>query len=340
MLGGMDITHAVLADYDELYRLYREAAAVDNPRAPLASRRTFEAFETHPFPDQLNARSVARVGGEAVGMVTFEAPTEENTDRALVTLVVHPGHRRKGYGRALHDYSVAWARERNRSIIGGTTLVSIEGAPAVAEPGTAFVRQLGYQPALPEVARQLEISTVDLAEHDRLLAEAWTAAGGYRTVAWIGVPPDDLIEDVAYLDGRLITDAPMGELDLEPEKITPDRVRVREMAIAQRGRQTVHTGVVHEATGRLVAWTTICLDPGLDNGQALQFITLVDPDHRGHRLGTIVKIENLRYARRIEPKLSRITTWNAAANGYMIRINEALGFRPAYGQMEWQLALG
>lgn len=340
MLGGMDITRAELGDYDELYRLYREAVAVDNPRAPLFSRRSYDAFETHPFPDQLNERYVGRVDGEIVGMVTFEAPTVENTDRVLAAVQVHPDHRRKGYGTALHDYTLAWAREQNRKIVGCTTLVSIEGAPAIAEPGKAFVRQLGYQPALPEVVRQLEMSTVDTAEYDRLLARAWAAAEGYRTVAWIGVPPDDLIEDVAYLDGRLITDAPMGDLDLEPEKVTPERIRDRETALAQRGRQTVHTGAVYEATGRLVAWTTICLDPELDNGQALQFITLVDPDHRGHRLGTIVKIENLRYAYGIDPKLSLITTWNAAANGYMIQINEALGFRAAYGQMEWQLALG
>lgn len=340
MLGGMDITRAVLSDYDELYRLYREAAAFGNPRAPQLSRRSLEALETHPFPEQLNARYVGRVDGVIVGMATYEAPTQENTDRAIATLVVHPDHRRKGYGTALHDHTVAWAREQGRTIVGGTTVVSVEGAPPIAEPGTAFVRQLGYQPALPEVARQLELSTVDTAEHDRLLAEAWAAADGYRTVAWVGVPPDDLIEDVAYLDGRLFTDAPTGDLDLEPEKITPERVRDREIALLQRGRKTVHTGVVHEATGRLVAWTTIGLDLELDNGQAIQFITLVDPDHRGHRLGTIVKIENLRYAHRLDPKLSRITTWNAAANGYMIRINEALGFRSAYGQMEWQLTLG
>jgi GNAT superfamily N-acetyltransferase len=350
-MGGMDITRAALADYDELYRLYRHAIALDNPKATIVSRRSFDAFETHPFPDQINDRSVARIGGEVVGMVTFEAPSEENTDRVFATIVVHPDHRRRGYGTALHEYAIAWAREHGRTIMGGTTIISIEGAPAAgersreapgvhsAEPGTAFVRQLGYQPALPEVARQLDVASVDTAQHDRLLADAWAVADGYRTVFWLGVPPDDLIEDVAYLDSRLITDAPTGELELEPEKITPERVRDRENAMSSRGRQTVHAGAIHEATGRLVAWTTICLDPEIGNGQALQFITLVDPDHRGHRLGTIVKIENLRYARTQDPKLSRITTWNAAANGYMIAINEALGFRPAYGQMEWQLPL-
>lgn len=333
----MRISPATPADHDELYPLYLAAVAHDNPKANLISRRSFDAFHTHPFPDQLNARYVARVDDVIVGMTNYEAPTEENTDRLFANILVHPDHRRRGYGTALHDFTLNWAREHARTTVGGTTLIAIEGAPPVAEPGTAFVRRLGYQPALPEVARQLEIATVDIAEHDRLLADGWAAAQGYRTVQWIGVPPDDLIEDVAYLDSRFLTDAPMGELDLEPEKITAERIRERELALASRGRQTVHTGLVHEATARLAGWTTICLDPEIGNGQAMQFITLVDPDHRGHRLGTILKILNLRYALGIEPNLSRITTWNAAANGYMIRINEALGFRPAYGQMEWQL---
>jgi GNAT superfamily N-acetyltransferase len=340
MLSSMEpvIGRATPADHDRLYRLYREANALDNPKAPVASRRSFDALETKPFPGERNERYVAKVGGEVVGMVTLEMPVLENTDRVFVFLVVHPDHRRRGVGTALHDYVVRYAKEQGRTMLGGQTLVSIEGCP-VAEPGSAFVRQLGYQPALPEVARQLEVKAVDSAEHDRLLADAWTKADGYRVVRWSGVAPDELIDDVAYLDSRLITDAPMGELDLEPQNITAERVRDFEKALEIRGRKTVHTGAVHEATGRLAAWTTICLDPELNNGQAFQFITLVDPDHRGHRLGTIVKIENLRYALTVDPGLSRLTTWNAAANGYMIQINEALGYRPAYGQMEWQLPL-
>jgi GNAT superfamily N-acetyltransferase len=334
----MDIRQSTVADHDELYRLYRETIAVDNPRAVVASPRVFAAFDSHPFPDQLNERYAVRADGRLVGMLVLEAPTAENTDRAYSTITIHPDHRRRGYGTAIHDFVVGRARELDRTILGGLTVVAIEGCP-IAEPGSAFVQRLGYQPALPEVARRLDLTTVDEAEHDRLLADAWAAAAGYRTVRWVGVPPDDLIEDAAYLDSRLLTDAPMGDMDLEPEKITPDRIRDREAGVEARGRQTVNVGAIHEASGKLVAWTTICLDPELDNGQAMQWITLVDPDHRGHRLGTIIKIENLRYARTLDPKMLHVTTWNAAANGYMIRINEALGFRPAYGQMEWKLAL-
>ena len=72
---------------------------------------------------------------------------------------------------------------------------------------------------------------------------------------------------------------------------------------------------------------------------AFQQITIVDPDHRGHRLGTIAKIENLRYAMSHEPALRIIDTWNAAVNDHMISINEAIGFRPVDSWNNWQLTL-
>jgi RimJ/RimL family protein N-acetyltransferase len=73
--------------------------------------------------------------------------------------------------------------------------------------------------------------------------------------------------------------------------------------------------------------------------QAWQLITLVDPDHRGHRLGTVVKIENLRYILSHEPALRVIDTYNAAVNDHMISINEAMGFRPVDGLVSWQQSI-
>ena len=65
---------------------------------------------------------------------------------------------------------------------------------------------------------------------------------------------------------------------------------------------------------------------GRDRGHVRR--RLVDPDHRGHRLGTIVKIENLRRARAHEPALAVVETYNAEANPHMLAINVAMGFRP------------
>ena len=67
-----------------------------------------------------------------------------------------------------------------------------------------------------------------------------------------------------------------------------------------------------------------------------QWITIVDPDHRGRRLGTVVKLENLAQARREEPRLAAVDTWNADSNRHMIGINETMGFRAVDSWVNWQ----
>ena len=67
-----------------------------------------------------------------------------------------------------------------------------------------------------------------------------------------------------------------------------------------------------------------------------QQITIVEPKHRGHRLGALVKVANLRYYLEREPSTKIIDTFNAAVNSYMISINEEMGFRPLYSFQNWQ----
>jgi RimJ/RimL family protein N-acetyltransferase len=48
--------------------------------------------------------------------------------------------------------------------------------------------------------------------------------------------------------------------------------------------------------------------------------------HRGHRLGLLIKASMLEWLATEEPKLERIATDNAATNKYMIAVNETLGY--------------
>jgi RimJ/RimL family protein N-acetyltransferase len=93
-----------------------------------------------------------------------------------------------------------------------------------------------------------------------------------------------------------------------------------------RGRRQYQTGIRHDASATLAAWTALSFDPDTTT-HAWQSTTIVDPDHRGHRLGTVAKIENLTFTLGHEPGLRHVNTWNAAENTHMIAINEALGFR-------------
>jgi RimJ/RimL family protein N-acetyltransferase len=105
-----------------------------------------------------------------------------------------------------------------------------------------------------------------------------------------------------------------------------------------RQRTTFHSGAVHEASGRVVAWTVIT---GRDDvgRHGWQGITIVDPGHRGRGLGLTIKSQNLRYAVSNRPALRAIDTHNAAANAHMLRINRLMGFRKVDEVTQWQLTV-
>jgi RimJ/RimL family protein N-acetyltransferase len=217
-------------------------------------------------------------------------------------------------------------------------LVTAVQSPAGDVPGPIFAARTGADAALDEARSRLDVAGVDQGELDRLLKDAWGRADGYRLVQWTGRAPDDVVAAVAYLEGRLNTDAPTGDVAWEAEAVDAEQIRAIEAAREARLRRTHHSGVVHVAGGRLVGWTHLVLTGGQVR-HAWQDTTIVDPEHRGRRLGLLVKIENLRYALRHEPGLQVIDTFNAAENAHMISINEAMGFRRVDMWMQWQLTL-
>lgn len=349
---------------EQAYQIVAACTATDRPDFPPACRRRFLGRLAHPWPGHDRRPALAYAAGVPAGYLEIELPCLDNVENATVEISVHPAHRRRGVGRALHEYAVRLLRGLDRKRITGMSPFPLprpdtgSGVGAAAgsdtgagagsdagasarpeEPGsTAFATAMGATDALVEVRRRLDIGSLDEAALDALLAAAWKRADGYSLVCWSGPTPPEYVADVAYLEGRLLTDAPMGDLDWEPEQVDASRVRGIEAAREARGQRAVRAGMRHDASGRLVAFTELDIT-GSSPWHAFQQITLVDPGHRGHRLGTIIKIENLRAALAHEPALRAVDTWNAAANTHMIAINEALGFRPVDQWHNWQLTL-
>jgi len=85
-------------------------------------------------------------------------------------------------------------------------------------------------------------------------------------------------------------------------------------------------GKLHDATGEMVAFSGVIVDPGQPQW-GLQQLTAVVRTHRGHRLGLLVKTAMLELLATAEPQIEWIATGNAAANEHMIAVNEQLSYK-------------
>ena len=130
----------------------------------------------------------------------------------------------------------------------------------------------------------------------------------------------------------MITEAPLGELQREPENPDVAILRAGEETLARQGR-TKYTTVAIAEDGQLAGFTDLVMSEH-DPGRVFQWGTLVPRAHRGHRLGLALKVANLAFLQGL-----RLTTYNAEVNSHMIGVNEKLGFRPVERLGEFQKRL-
>jgi RimJ/RimL family protein N-acetyltransferase len=147
--------------------------------------------------------------------------------------------------------------------------------------------------------------------------------------------PDALLDDRAVLEQRMTTDAPHGDLPVEEESWDGRRIREYETSHLARGRTVLSAGALKG--GRLVGFTDLQV-PLAQPERAHQGGTLVLREHRGHRLGALMKAAVLRELARSCPPVRRISTYNSDSNTPMVAVNEALGFRPAGHLSTWSLS--
>ena len=300
--------------------------AQDLPLFPTPSKPSLILDVVLPPAARRRVHLTARVDDRVVGTAELTLPFKDNLHLLEFEMDVHPEYRRRGVGSALLKRV-----EEIGAAEGRTTFITYapdqmrDDYPKLGA-GKAFLTAHGYTAGLDEVHRAADLDLVPEAELDELLAKAWAKADGYELVQWANVAPDDVVDGIAYLDGRLNTDAPMGDLDMEAEKVDRDRIRAGERREMAAGGLKLHTAVRHVESGTVAGWTFIQVQPGMEE-HAWQGITIVDPEHRGHRIGTILKIANHRYARSYRPRLKYVHTWNAEENDFMISINEAVGYR-------------
>ncbi len=287
-----------------------------------------------------------------LGYAAPTMPRQDNTHTAYVDLGVVPQHRGRGIGASLYDDALARVRAAGRTQVTASTDQRVEppagpgtlapatgaGRVAVHDPGPRFLLRRGFTLAQVERYSVLDVPLDPgfVAAH-RADAEAH-AGPAYRLVSWQGHAPQEWVDEYAVLCTRMSTDTPLGGLDLGEDVWDAARVRAMEKQYAERGLELLVMAAEHVPTRTLAAFSCFLAVSHTDEF-VHQDDTLVLREHRGRRLGMLVKTANLQRLAIERPAVRRIGTWNAEENAPMLAINVALGFRPAGGSGEWQLKL-
>ncbi|GAA1443340.1 GNAT family N-acetyltransferase [Leifsonia poae] len=306
------------------------------------------SFQAREFHDKIVF--VAVVDGVIVGRVVVDFPLEEDAVTATLLVDVVPGMRGRGIGSALLAHGEEFAADGGRTAVSAYTehpAATLHDGPVVrAEVGTSalpadspdvrFALRHGYR--LGQIERSSSLALPLTADRrDALLTDVRTHSRDYRTVSWWRSAPGDRVAAFAALKERMTVDVPQSGIALDDEEWTADRVRQHEDELIARGEPLLVTVAEHVPSGALVAYTEIAVPD--DGDKAEQYDTLVATDHRGHRLGTLVKLENLERLAERAPHIRRLLTWNADENAPMLRVNDAFGFELHGLTGNWQKSL-
>ncbi len=309
------------------YDISQAGWPIDHPDEPSWAFDSFvgkwaRGFDTAPRQTWLATDDA----GDPLGCYLLRLPDRENPTMAYCTLTVHPAARRAGVGTTLLAHCAGQAREAGRS--------RLVGQARDDAPGAAFAGALGARAGIPEVGRVLDVDGRLPARLADLRASAEPYADGYSLVSWVGRTPDAYIDQVVLVHGAM-ADAPRDD-GVEPSAWDADRLRQAEQTVAEHGLTNYAVAAWHDATDSIAALTEVCTEAGTPDW-AFQQITAVLPQHRGHRLGLLVKIAMMEFVTEREPDVRHIETSNARANDHMIAINEQLGYRVVHVYRDWEI---
>lgn len=303
-------------------------------------------------PYERHVYLVAKLDGVVCGQSEIILPLEDNQHLAWVWLSTDPQSRGDGVGKALLLASETYIKAEGRTTVVVETSHPAETLAEVAtlKPATGvgelpvssrevrFAQNAGY--TLEQVERfsgcDLPVDPDALARQLRI-AEA-AAATEYRLHAWTDRCPEAWVDDFAWLESRMSTDAPHAGVNFDEEPWDVTRVREGESIALAQGRTTLVTAVEHLASRTLVGFSVITV-LGHRSDVVFQDDTLVIREHRGRKLGLWVKAANLARIVQEQPDARRIYTWNAAENEHMLAVNVSLGFEPAGFTGQWQKVL-
>jgi GNAT superfamily N-acetyltransferase len=309
-----------------------QAATADRPGKPWPVWEQSRVALPAPDPE----RGIVLLGAiddrRMVGAGLLTRSLNANLHAAMAFVWVMADRVREGIGTAL-------VRELEIIAAGdGRTTVQSEAflPPGGTAPAEAFAARLGYAVASRESIKELALAEY-VARRDAVKQRLAGSARDYRVVTYDTVCPEEHLASFGRLLGKLVDEVPLGDLDLERSEWSPERIRAAEQRQAAIGRHGL-TALALAPDGEVAGVSDVLVDD-TDPEHAQVGITLVDPLHRGHRLGLALKVATHDLALASYPGLVTLDTSNAEVNTHMNAVNEALGYRSIETLLELQKRL-
>jgi ADP-ribose pyrophosphatase YjhB (NUDIX family)/L-amino acid N-acyltransferase YncA len=324
-----EIDPADLALFDEWYDAFRAGAVAGREAALVVGREALGYSLRNPSPLKQRIAVAAFEDDRVLGGMLFEYRLTDNLDTVEAEIDVPLAHRRRGIGTALWQ----WAVTRSAQL--GRTIVQTElGVPSDPWPGAAFAERLGF--GVEHVEEHL---VVPLPYDDLRLEELHSEVGrldGYQLISWAGVCPPEHQQAYADLHTAMDLDVPTGGMTREVLPWTVDKLEASEARIDRNYLALVT--MAHTDASEPAGYTLLYV-PRADAEHAQQDDTLVLREHRGHHLGTHLKLANLEQLAKHRTTQRFLHTWTALSNTPMRKVNARFGFRAVEEHRELELRL-
>ncbi|MFD1937267.1 GNAT family N-acetyltransferase [Nonomuraea mangrovi] len=303
-------------------------AAYAHLPGPSMSLPSFVRMVSRGAPGTVTEAWTVVEDGRVVAGYGLSLPMADNTHLGVLhSPMVVPERRRRGIGAALVGHAAGRVRATGRRLL-------LAEADA-SDHADGFALATGFRPSIGEARRVLDLRTADWGALERMRAEAAGHAAGYRLERWSGAAGPELHADLALMMEGM-NDAPHSD-DVDGLKWDADRVRLGEAMDVEFMQHTYSTIARRASDGAVAGYTRIYVDRAEPDGWGRQADTVVLREHRGHRLGLVLKLANLLWFREMEPEVERVITWNARSNAHMLAINEVMGFELLDEWNQWQL---
>lgn len=335
-------------DFIEMTRMRNRIEAESAGTFDLAMRPAELLPAWHDQAFEAKRMLVARVEGTMAGRAIIELPL--GTPIAWITVEVLAEYRLAGIGSALYARIEQLAVAADTPVLQGYVIQGESGyidriiAPTGFgsvprdSPATRFALARGFR--LEQVARmsRLELPADRRVLRRRYLQASAAAGPGYHVAYWAGPTPDEHLAQVAALRARLATDAPQAGLEPDTSPWSPERVRAEDAILEGSPRTRLTALAEHVDTGEAAGYTELDVPRELSR-PVRQGDTIVLQQHRGRRLGMVLKAGNLLRLGEARPGHPAVLTFTAEENRHMLAVNEALGFLPWGYEGAWKKTL-